>query len=425
VTQDQNHEPRRDRPQGAGQALRLDPDGDPGERRQLRIALYSHDTQGLGHIRRNMLVAQALAAGDGVPILLLSGLREAAAFPMPEGVDCLTLPSLGKDTDGRYFPRTLGVSMNELIKVRRQTIRAVLGSFEPDVLIVDKVPLGAFEELRPSLEWLRSHGRSRIVLGLRDILDAPETVREEWDRRGDEAAIRHYCDQVWVYGDQQMFDVAEEYGLAADVASRVRYCGYLNPGHVTAPSAPQRTVPDADGPLMLCVVGGGRDGVPLAEAFLQAELPGSARGLLVTGPLMPIEERRRLRALATSRSRRSVLEFVTDPCPLLEQADRVIAMGGYNTMCEIMSFGKPALIVPRVEPRTEQLIRATRFAAHGLVNTVHPDELRPETLSRWLAQPATVPDAERMPRFDGVERLPGMLAALHAGPGQERSHAVT
>jgi len=49
-------------------------------------------------------------------------------------------------------------------------------------------------------------------------------------------------------------------------------------------------------------------------------------------------------------------------------------MGGYNTFCEILSLDKRALLVPRVNPREEQLIRARRAAELGLVDMLHPDE---------------------------------------------------
>src|SRR2546428_263470 len=290
-------------------------------RRRPRIALYSHDTQGLGHIRRNLLVARALCArGESPIILLLSGVREAAAFSMPPGVDCVTLPSLGKSVDGRYFPRSLDVPMADLIKVRSSGITAVLRSFDADVLSVDKGPQGVFGELLPE-------GGSR--------------------------------------------------------------------------------------PITLCLVGGGRDGLTLAEAFLRAKKPGT--GVVVTGPLMPPESRASLRLLAAQHPRTHVLEFVTNPCPLLERADRVVAMGGYNTICEILAYRKPALVVPRTEPRTEQLIRAARFAALGLVDMLRPSDLSPEAISAWLAAKVERPTAaEEMVDFSGVRRLPELLEEVLA-----------
>lgn len=394
--------------------------GEGRDCRGPRIALYSHDTQGLGHIRRNLLIAAALCQGGTTPIILmLSGVREAAAFAMPAGVDCLTLPSLGKGADGKYFPRSLGVPTADLISVRSAAIAAALRAFIPDVLIVDKVPLGAFDELEPGLKWLRAHGRTRLVLGLREILDDPNTVRREWAQGRYDSAIRRYYDRVWIYGDQRVYDPVREYRLPSHIAEMVRYTGYLNPRDVNGTdlaselNGEQGVLAGLDlppGPLVLCLVGGGRDGLPLAEAFLGADLPWGANGVVVTGPLMPAKARATLKSLAVDRRRVRILEFITDPGPLLSRADRVIAMGGYNTICEILAFGAPALIVPRVEPRTEQLVRAACFADLGMVDMLHPQNLTPRALSDWLAHPNghLVPAQGRVD-FDGVMRLPDLL----------------
>src|SRR3712207_9415316 len=67
---------------------------------------------------------------------------------------------------------------------------------------------------------------------------------------------------------------------------------------------------------------------------------------------------------------RSVLEFVPEPALLLARADFVVAMGGYNTVCEALSFEKRALIVPRVTPRREQMVRAERLRDRGLIDVL-------------------------------------------------------
>lgn len=381
----------------------------------LRVALYSHDTQGLGHVRRNLLIAKALGCRNGATpiILLLSGIREAAAFSLPAGVDCLTLPSLSKDSNGDYQPRSLSMSMSDLINIRTNAISAALRSFEPDLLIVDKVPTGALNELLPTLEMLRQNGRTRIVLGLREILDDVVTVRREWDSGGYTEILRKYYHRIWVYGDQRVFNTTAEYGFPADLARMVRYTGYLNPRdaepeHATSTTggAPA-TTPSMDASRkVLCVVGGGRDGMPLAEAFLQAPLPPRCTGVLITGPLMPDDARSAFRIVAEQRPELEIVEFVTDPTRLLQEADMVIAMGGYNTVCEVLAYEKRSLIVPRTRPRTEQLIRATRLADLGLVEVLHPDELSSTRLADWMhQQPGNPPRARDVIDFDGVDGL--------------------
>ena len=103
---------------------------------------------------------------------------------------------------------------------------------------------------------------------------------------------------------------------------------------------------------------------------------------------------------------------------LLEQADRVITMGGYNTVCEVLSFEKPALIVPRVSPRSEQLIRAQRLHALGLVDMLHPDKLNPQALSEWLCRDVLPPQAHKRIDLNGVQRLPKLLEELIATPSR-------
>jgi predicted glycosyltransferase len=171
------------------------------------------------------------------------------------------------------------------------------------------------------------------------------------------------------------------------------------------------------GELVLCLVGGGQDGALLAEAFAQAELPPNTNGIILTGPFMPAEVRQNLHNVAAKQPRLKVLEFVAEPTLLINQADRVIAMGGYNTTCEVLSFEKRALIIPRVQPRREQLVRAERLADLGLIDLLHPDLVNPRTLTEWLAKDGTAPQIRARVNLNGLVRLPQLveeaLAATH------------
>jgi len=405
--------------------------GDLGSQRR-RIALYSHDTMGLGHKRRNLLIAQALAYSPAQPVtLIITGVGEASTFMKPSGVDYLALPALRKDLDGHYDSRSLHVSLQELITLRARVIRTALEAFEPDVLIVDNVPRGAVGELNPTLAYLRARGHTRCVLGLRDVLDDPTTVYHEWRRAANEDTIREYYDMVWVYGDPAVYNPVREYHFPPDVAAKVRYAGYLDQRlrlkfTETEGSDPLAALSLPPGRLVLCCVGGGQDGGRLAEAFAAAQLPPQTNGVLLTGPFMPREMQQRLRQCVAAQPRLRVLEFVREPALLLQQADRVIAMGGYNTVCEVLSFEKQALIVPRVRPRREQLIRAERLHELGLLDVLHPDQLSPSTLTEWLAR-----DLGPLPRIhdridlSGLTRLPHLLGEVLAGrryPAQSPLH---
>jgi hypothetical protein len=124
--------------------------------RRPRVGFYSHDAIGLGSLAAELAVVNALASPPlhAIP-LLVAGEREATAFAMPPGTECLTPPVLRKSSTEQYQARTLDVSISDIVAVRERVIRAALVAFEPDVLMVDNVPRGALRELESTLQQLR------------------------------------------------------------------------------------------------------------------------------------------------------------------------------------------------------------------------------------------------------------------------------
>ncbi|SDT55996.1 glycosyltransferase family protein [Jiangella sp. DSM 45060] len=383
---------------------------------RARVALYSHDAQGLGHVRRNLAIAGALARIRPAPdVLVLTGAPEASALTRPPGCDIVGLPGMAKDEGGRYRSRHLSVPVGELVRLRSATIDAALRAFDPDLLIVDRHPWGFGRELVPILETLAE--RSRVVLGLRDVLDEPGRARHEWARDHASEAIERWYDQIWYYGDPRVHDATADLGLPDRLAGMVVPTGYLARGRHRRPhEVPPRPV---GGPFVLGLVGGGADGWALARAFATAPMPVGHVGVLVTGPRMPHHRQAELRAIVRTRPELRVFEFVDEVESWVEGADAVVSMGGYNTVCEVIAAGPPLLVVPRVRPRTEQLVRAERLAAAGLLDVLHPDHLDPAALGGWLAG-AAGPDggrsAVRRPAstvdLDGLERIPALALPL-------------
>jgi predicted glycosyltransferase len=384
----------------------------PGHPR--RVAFYSHDTQGLGHVRRNIAIAAAVVADDPeVEVLLLTGNPEATGLPLPARTEVVTLPTVAKAVSGAYHSRTLLSPLDFTVSLRRDILTAALLGFAPDLLVVDKVPLGFHGELEPALSRLRTDRRTSVVLGLREILDEPVVAMAEWEAMGSSRAVADYYDAVWVYGDRGVYDVVEEYRLPPEVAAKIVYTGYLGLGRGDGTSTRRAgTTPPAQ-PFVLCMVGGGQDGFELAEAFVSAPLPAGHLGIVLTGPFMKDAQRQRLELLSRSNPGLRILDFVTNPEEFIEQAAATISMAGYNSVCEVLTANRPTLLVPRTAPRAEQLVRAQRLAARGLVDVALPDEVEPAALGGWLADAVQRTGRPQHPvDLDGLSRIPTLVDVL-------------
>lgn len=338
--------------------------------------MYSHDSYGLGHLRRTLALAEAFVRRDaGASVLILTGSTVSGTFRMSPGIDLVKLPSAVKVASGVYEPSRIPVSFESLRELRSSLILSAAASFDPDAFVVDKAPLGMKREVCRTLEFLREERPSTLtVLGLRDVMDDPARVRRNWREGGIAESIEEFYDTILIYGPREIYDPLPEYGLSEATLERCHYVGYVG----RDPTLEEAMDPPFAPGYVLVTAGGGADGLYLMETYLKS-LRGarsSFDSVVVTGPLMDDASRRRLERLARGLRAR-VLEFRADMERLIARAGAVVSMGGYNTTTELLSAGKPALIVPRVEPRVEQLIRARRLAALGLVEMIHPDDLTP------------------------------------------------
>ena len=385
-----------------------------------RVLAYSHDGYGLGHLRRNLRILSGLKKRrPDVDAAVVTGAMGAAAIAAGFDVRCFVLPAVTKVANGCYVAEE-GFQGTDVFAARTGLIEEAFRSHRPDLVLVDRYPLGMKNELLPALEWLRSKGgNAAVVLGLRDIIDERATVQEEWERAGHNEAIRRYYDSVLVYGDQAVFDPISEYSIDSDVAELTHFTGYLSDelGCRQASEIRGQLLPAGDR-LALCTLGGGRDAFPIAAAFLGAMARLQADGwaaLLITGPYMHAEDVARLRAVSAA-SHTTVVEMVADLPSHLAAADAVVCMGGYNTMCEVLAMGTPAVVVPRVQPRQEQLIRASLFAGRGLVRMIDPVVLSAESLAaemRIASEEGTRGcDSLKTLRHDGVFESAASLDSL-------------
>lgn len=380
-----------------------------------KILLYSHDTFGLGNIRRTLLLTQELTRQyPKAAILIVTGSPMIHAFRIPEGVDYIKLPCLDRIDAERYEPRFLSDCSQEMRRTRRAILEKSVLGFAPDLMIVDKRPAGVDGELLETLQALQQRKQAtRLVLGLRDILDEPERTRLSLTRNGCFEIIDRFYDEVWVYGSQSIFDPIKEYDFPDCVARKTIFCGYLK-----RPTEVVRR--DGGPPRVLVTTGGGGDGSRMIETYLEglAVLPRNVaiETTVIFGPQMPESKRDGLLERFGYLADVTFLDFEPDLTRRYAEADVVVSMAGYNTVCELLSSARRAILVPRSEPVMEQLIRARLLAAQGLFDLVEPRELAPETLmGKVLASFKPAPVSAASLDLDGLPRIRERVRALLDG----------
>ena len=278
------------------------------------------------------------------------------------------------------MPRRLPGPLSETVALRSAILGAALEGFAPDLVIVDRHPLGIRRELEaPLRELRRSHPGARIVLGLRDVLDDPAVAAREWEGLGGADALAPLIDQVWVYGDPRVHDATSSGEIPPGLASRALFTGYLAAGRADVDPHPGRLVR----PYVLTTAGGGSDGGPLVEAAASAQVPGGHDHIVVAGP--QLDEERFAHAQALAGPSTTVVRSCPGLAHRIREAAAVVAMGGYNTVCEILATSAPALIVPREKPRLEQTIRARALSRASAIDTARQEAATPDLLSQWLA----------------------------------------
>ena len=384
-----------------------------------RVLMYSQDSYGLGHLRRVTTLANSLVAErPDLSVLLVVDSPVAPFFDLQDHIDFVKLPTVVKVAAGVFRPGRLLLSYGLVKAMRSTVIREVLTGFQPDLVLVDHMPGGANRDLVPALRLVRSLNHpTRVVLGVRDIIDNPSVTCDVWRREGFYDTLKRYYDSVLIYGSPEIFPTASAYRIDSALPSGVRYCGYVCNMDPVKGADVIRAKLDivGDDPIIVVMAGGGADAFRLMQTYLDA-LPlvnGNVRAntVMVTGPFMAEEQRKALRDLARERGVQ-VRTSVGDSLSHLNAADLVVSMAGYNTMSEILRFKKRAIIVPRNGPSAEQRMRATIFQERGLVAMIDPLELTPARLAASIVQQMSTRTPQSfagMPTMHGISTVKNML----------------
>lgn len=389
----------------------------PEREEGLRFLFYSHDGLGLGHTQRNLAIASAvIQIAPDASVLMASGTDGVYNLGLAANVDVIKLPGVCKLANECYASRRLRVRRDDIFSVRSALLKAVVQSFKPNVLLADKHPLGAGGELHHALQVHRRQG-GRTVLGLRDILDDGETVRQEWLQYDLHSCVSQYYDLLFIYGHAHVFDPIRCYSFPGEIAARTLFCGYVVRNQEQEIPRVPFLPPDLKRPVVVATCGGGESGYRMLKTFLQSARGAPWEPIAVAGPMMSESQRRKLQGVARNAGV-SLHDFVPQMSCWFAQVDALVCLGGYNTLAESLFYNLPTVCVPRTFPRAEQRMRAAAFEKLGLLEMLEEEDLSATKLREAIQAALSRSRSELRRRiqscldFNGAARAADRILAL-------------
>jgi predicted glycosyltransferase len=361
-----------------------------------RLCFFSSDSYGLAHVVRNTRIANRVVTRDeDTTALIVSGVAMDQFPPLADGCDYLRMPAILRLSDGDHRSVSMRMPYEELRELRSVLLEETVRRFGASVLVMDHLSRNIRTEIQLTLESLTEQAsRPARVLAFNDILNHPDVVERQWLDTGlFDFAATHF-DEVWVYGEQSMYDWHARYRMPPAFARKVRYMGYLSDAVTPADAARQAAEMraqrglDDDRRVVLLTGGGGHDGGELVMRYMDAVESGlldDVYSIVVSGPLMAPEELAAIHARVGTigPERMELYEFVPDLDTLFPAVDAVISMGGC-TVTEILAAGTPSVIVPRGQWASSQQVRAELMAQQGWVRLLPLERADPVAFDEML-----------------------------------------
>jgi predicted glycosyltransferase len=399
--------------------------------------MYCHDRFGLGHTTRTLKIAAHLAENlADCSLLVLTDLAIVGRFKFPPNTDYVHLPGLSHSSQQSRRSGTghLNLDFDNTRRIRRKITQSAARTFQPNLFLVECNPLEGNGEIQRILAFVREDlPDTKVIWGLPDTLGEPEAVVDSWRREGIGQTLACFCHEIWVHGAPDIFDYAREYQIPAALAGKLFYTGYLrSPGDDNHHVKKDMRRLHRRKPFVLVTAGSGAEGYALIDHYLRfLEAAGEAAGfhsLVVCGPMMRSRDKlalmqraQKLPGVIFHRFRKNILQYV-------KYAGAVICTGGYNTLCEIISYRKPAVLVPPTSPPREHLLRAQIFDQLGLVKLLSPAELTPERLGELVSATVLAPaQPARQTAFplEGLQKITARIEALFAPAELPKPEAVS
>ena len=387
-----------------------------------RVLLYVQHLLGVGHLKRAMTLARALAA-KGLETTVVSGGFEVPELAV-EGIRTVQLPPAGAaDMTFKNLVGATGAPIDEDWKrERREALLAVYRDVEPHALLIELFPFGRRQmrfELLPLLDAaIGSARRPLIVSSVRDVGGGGQ--RSPSRQQETVAVVKRYFDRVLVHSDPALIRLERTFAYSDQIAEKICYTGFVV----------EREAGGKDDTLsgkdeVIVSAGGGAVGRALLETALRARsltTLANTTWRILMGINASSDDVASIEALAGRiGGGRVVIERTRDDfTTLLRNCAVSVSQAGYNTTMEILDAGARAVLVPFAGgAETEQTLRATILAERGRLQVVEEPALTPEVLAAAIERAAYGLSPQRGAiDLGGAQRSAELLAqwiAEHSG----------
>jgi predicted glycosyltransferase len=385
-----------------------------------RLLFYCQHILGMGHLVRSMEIVRGLV--NDFEVCFINGGEIVDGFQVPPQVEIVNLPAIKTDSEFK----TLQVvdesyTLAEVQEIRKQKLLDVCDRLQPDVLMIELFPFGRGKfsfELIPLLEQAKSlKAPTKTVCSLRDIV----VTKRDQAKYEDKVCrlMNQHFDLLLVHGDPQFQPLEASFAKTSALRCPLHYTGYVVQPQPNEALTPVQLGLNADKPLILASVGGGRFGHELLDCVIKTapllaqHLPHQIQ--IFTGPFMPDDKFAELQAMAAHCDNVRCDRYTPHLLSYLRYADLSISMSGYNTTMNILTTGTRAMLLPFTgNEDQEQTIRAQKLAELGAVETIVAEDFEPARFAqKVMACLRKQPTSLRF-NFDGVETTARLLNHLVA-----------
>jgi predicted glycosyltransferase/glycosyltransferase involved in cell wall biosynthesis len=377
--------------------------------KQPRVLFFAHDGTGLGHLKRLSHLAEAIQGPCAC--LMVTG-HSATSLVIPETIEFVHLPSHDNllPDKASYWGREpfLKLDRDHALAFRRQMLESVVNDFEPDIIVVDYLPLGHHSELKAIIS--KSPAQKYFIM--RGVLDVPGNVRLDLLWGEAERALQYQFKKLLVAGDIRVCDIIKEYELRPEIADKVEYIGYVSAPLLKRNRDRIRTERglSSNDLWVVCSAGGGEFG----EEFIRecerlscyfpdiyfdiifgpranSEWPFCSGDIFISGKTRYLRGPRNLGKLHGS-------------------ADIIISTGGYNSMVEAMEGSATIICSPSQKRKSgEQYTHASRLREFYPIEIAEEPSQIKRILQEIISTPREKVNIRSVLDFSGIEKFREIL----------------